>query len=532
MSEFVRNERYNKLLEAFNALKKEHSDKESEFRKRTLALTKEKEDLSNRIQVLAEEVFWLKKELFASRSERRPIKEKNAEELDLFEGAEEAAEKSTGPSTELITYTRKKRGSEENRQKLPEHLKRVVEVVELPESERVCDECGSGLVEIGEEITEELEYVPATFYVRQIHRKKYACKKDPLHGVYRARMPERLIPKGIPGPTLLGNILISKYVDHLPLERQEQIFKRLGVRIAKSTMSDWLKTVRQKLDPLLRCLKNRMLDSRILNCDETTYEVQRNAKREPVIHGYLWSCIGDRKWVWFDWRPGRARSGPMEILQGFTGDYLQSDGYEVYNHVSGQLHVGHLACWAHARRKFVEAYESGSRQAGPVIELIAGLYRIEAEAKENGLDHAQIKEARKSGSLPILNQIKAAIEEISKSALPKAGLGKACAYALARWEQLTLYCDDGELQIDNDIVERSIRPVTLGRKNWLFSGSEDGADFAAAFYSLIETCKLHEVDPAEYMSKVLVYLADYEDEDEDGWATLLPDAYAMKLGIG
>lgn len=226
------------MLEAFNALKKEHSDKESEFRKRTLALTKEKEDLSNRIQVLAEEVFWLKKELFASRSERRPIKEKNAEELDLFEGAEEAAEKSTGPSTELITYTRKKRGSEENRQKLPEHLKRVVEVVELPESERVCDECGSGLVEIGEEITEELEYVPATFYVRQIHRKKYACKKDPLHGVYRARMPERLIPKGIPGPTLLGNILISKYVDHLPLERQEQIFKRLGVHIAKSTMAD------------------------------------------------------------------------------------------------------------------------------------------------------------------------------------------------------------------------------------------------------------------------------------------------------
>lgn len=520
MSEFVTREEYGRLSEEYSSLKR-----------RTLALTKEKEELSNRIQVLAEEVFWLRKELFASRSERRPVKEKDAEATDLFDGTEDAEEERAETPKESIAYTRKKRDSKENRQKLPEHLKRVVEVVELPESERTCDECGSELVEIGEEITEELEYVPASFYIRQIHRKKYACRKDPLHGVYRARMPKRLIPKGIPGPTLLSHILISKYVDHLPLERQERIFKRLGMNIAKSTMSDWLKTVRQKLDPLLRCLKNRMLDSRVLNCDETTFEVQRNARREPVIHGYLWSYIGDRKWVWFDWQPGRARSGPMKTLQGFTGDYLQSDGYEAYDHVCGQLHAGHLACWAHARRKFVEAYESGSRQAGPVIELIAGLYKIESEAKENGLDHAQIKEARESRSLPILNRIKAAIEEISKSALPKASLGKACAYALARWDQLSLYCDDGELQIDNNIVERSIRLVTLGRKNWLFSGSEDGADFAAAFYSLIETCKLHRVDPAEYMSRVLVYLADYEDEDDDGWATLLPDAYAMKLGI-
>ncbi len=225
---------------------------------------KENEALFNQIKILSEEIFWLKKELFASRSERRPIKEKNTEALDLFENADVAEEKRSEVATESIAYTRKKRKPEENRQKLPEHLERVVEVVELPESERTCDECDSELVEIGEEITEELEYVPARFYVREIHRRKYACKKDSLHGVYRARMPKRLIPKGIPGSTLLSHILISKYVDHLPLERQEQIFKRLGVHIAKSTMSDWLKTVRQKLDPLLQCLKNKTLDSRIL----------------------------------------------------------------------------------------------------------------------------------------------------------------------------------------------------------------------------------------------------------------------------
>ena len=520
MPEIITREEYERLSEELTSLKRQ-----------TQTLTKEKEDLSDKVHILSEQVFWLKKELFASRSERHPIKEKNAEELDLFEGAEETPEKSTDPSTESITYTRKKRGSEENRQKLPEHLKRVVEVVELPESERTCDECGSELVEIGEDVSEELEFVPATFYVRQIRRKKYACKKDSLHGVFRARMPKRLIPKGIAGPTLLSHILISKYVDHLPLERQEQIFKRLGMNIAKSTMSDWLKTVRQKLDPLLQCLKNKMLDSRILNCDETTYEVQQNAKREPVIHGYLWSYIGDRKWVWFDWQPGRARSGPMEVLQGFTGDYLQSDGYEAYDYVVSKLHIGHPACWAHARRKFVEAYESGSKQAEPVIKWIAELYRIEAKAKEKGLGFAQIKALRQSDSLSILSQIKTAIEEISKTALPKAKLGNACSYTLKRWDEFCLYCNDGELQIDNNIVERSIRPVAVGRKNWLFAGSEDGADWAAGFYSLIETCKLHGVNPAEYLSKVFIYLADYEDEDMAGWATLLPDAYAMKLGI-
>jgi len=510
VSEIITKEKYSRLLEEFSSLKKDN------------------EELLNKVKVLSEEVFWLKKELFASRSERRPIKEKNTEEIDLFEKAEE---KRSEVATESIAYTRKKRKPEENRQKLPENLKRVVEVVELPESERTCDECDSELVEIGEEITEELEYVPASFYVREIHRKKYACKKDSLHGVYRARMPKRLIPKGIPGPTLLSHILISKYVDHLPLERQEQIFKRLGVHIAKSTMSDWLKTVRQKLDPLLQCLKNKMLDSRLLNCDETTYDVQQNAKQEPVIHGYLWSYIGDRKWVWFDWQPGRSRSGPMDLLQGFTGDYLQSDGYEAYNYVVDKLHLTHLSCWAHARRKFVEAYESGSIQAEPVIQLIAELYKIESEAKENNLDFAQIKEIRKTKSLSILSQIKTAIEEISKTALPKAKLGTACAYTLKRWKELSEYCNDGELQIDNNIVERSIRPVAVGRKNWLFSGSEEGADFAAAFYSLIETCKLHKVDPSEYISKVLIYLADYEDEDAAGFTTLFPDAYAMKLGI-
>ena len=221
----------------------------------------------------------------------------------------------------------------------------------------------------------------------------------------------------------------------------------------------------------------------------------------------------------------------MDLLQGFTGDYIQSDGYAVYNNVVKNLHITHLSCWAHARRKFIEAYECGSKQTEPIILLIAELYKIESEAKDNNLDYAQIKELRKSKSLSILGQIKALIEDLSKPALPKGKLGTACTYTLKRWKELCEYCNDGELQIDNNIVERSIRPVAVGRKNWLFSGSKDGADFAAAFYSLIETCKLHKVDPAEYISKVLIYLADYEDEDDAGFATLLPDAYAMKLGI-
>lgn len=466
----------------------------------------------------------LRKLLFGSRSEKFK-KEKHPEEIDLWDEDPSRSPEVIEPEKQSIQYERKKRNKDENRTQLPDHLERIEEIIELPENERVCDECGADLEEIGEDITEELEYIPAKLIVRKIIRKKYACPKETLHGVWRAKLPSRIIPKAIAGPQLISQILISKYVDHLPLERQEQVFKRLGCRVAKTTMSDWLKLVQAKLDPLLECLKNRMLDSRILNCDETTFKVQQNSKKGPKINGYLWSYIGDKKWVWFDWQPGRSVRGPRDVLKGTTGEYLQSDGYQVYDRIVEEMGLTHLACWAHARRKFVEAFESGSKQAEPVIGLIAKLYGIEKEIREADFEDAEIVKTRRDKSLPVLHEIKAVLENLSVTAVPKGPIGKACQYTLSRFEELCAYCEDGGLEIDNNIVERSIRPVAVGRKNWLFAGSPEGAKWTAGFYSLIETCKLHRVDPAKYLTAVLHHLPDYEDED---MTTLLPDAYAWQ----
>jgi len=473
---------------------------------------------------LKAENLWLRKQLFGSKSERKPIKE-IVEVLDLFKKELEAT-LDVGNDEKEIPKVRKKRSKEEGRQPLPENLERYEELVELPENECSCEECGTKLKVMGEEITEELEFVPATMRVRQIKRLKYACPKDSLHKIVRARMPERIIPKGIAGPSLLAQILISKYVDHLPLDRQTKIFSRMDIHISRKTMSDWMGKSFEVLKPLIECLRSKVLESKRLNCDETTFKVQRKlTAKKGLKKTYLWSYIGDEKWVLFDWQEGRSQSGPLEILEGFKGETIQSDGYNVYDVVAKKLNLKQLGCWAHVRRKFVEAYEAGFQQAKPIVELIEKLYIIEKFAIEKELDPSEIHDLRDAESRPVLNEIKAGIDEMIQSGTPTLKLGKAIKYANNQWEKLTGYCDDGALLIDNNIVERSIRPATLGRKNYLFAGSDNGAKWIAGFYSLVETCKLNGVEPGKYLTEVLRLIVDYDKEDLE---SLLPDAFALK----
>ncbi len=471
---------------------------------------------------LKAELFWLKKQIFGSKSEKLPIKERDPNVLDLLLGTEETVLQES--ETETITYNRKKRKSHQNRTLLPDHLPREEVIIELPPEERICDECNEELIEIGEEVSEELEIVPSKLIVKVIRRKKYACKVDPLHGIYRARLPKRIIPKGIAGPQLLAYILISKYVDHLPLERQEQIFKRLGCRIPKQTMSDWLQAVCRILDPLLELLKNKVLDSRILNGDETRYLVQQNAKRLEKIKGWLWVHVGDHKWVWFEWQPNRSSDGLKDFLKGSLTEYFQCDGYAAYSKILDLYDIDSVACWAHARRCFVTAADQGSKEAKEIVKKIAPLYAIEKKLKEDNKKTEEVKTVRQDQSKPLLEELFTHIEKVNLTAPPE-GLGKACNYALKRKRELMRYLEDGELNIDNNIAERTIRQVAVGRKNYLFSGSIEGAHFTAKFYSLIETCKLQGIDPAHYLTHVLKYLPDYEGEDLE---SLLPDAYAMK----
>lgn len=476
---------------------------------------------------LKAEILWLRKQLFGSKSERKAIKE-TVEALDLFKKELEESS-SVGEKNKETSKASKKRPKEEGRQPLPKELERYEELVELPQNECTCEECGTVLKIIDEEITEELEFVPAQMRVRQIKRLKYACPKDSLHKIVRARMPERIIPKGMAGPSLLSQILISKYVDHLPLDRQTKIFSRQGIHLSRKTMSDWMGKSFEVLKPLIECLHSKVLESKRLNCDETTFKVQRKlTSKKGLKTTYLWSYIGDEKWVLFDWQEGRSQSGPLGILEKFKGATIQSDGYNVYDVVAKKLKLKQLGCWAHARRKFLDAYEAGFQQAKPIVELIAKLYIIEKFAKEQELQPSEIEDLREAEARPILNDIRTEINQIIESGTPVRKLGDAITYLNNQWDKLTEYCNDGAFLIDNNIVERSIRPATLGRKNYLFAGSENGAKWIAGFYSLIETCKLHGIEPGRYLTEVLRLIVDYDKKDLE---TLLPDAFALKYGV-
>jgi transposase len=512
----ISQQEYEELLTAKNQLSnatKSIAEQKKTISQKELLIKKQKEDIALLLQ-----------HIYAASSEKNVLKEKVPEQMDLW--GEEVLQTKETPK-ENVSYSRKKRSKDQNRKPLPESLPRIEDVIEIPESERTCMECNSELKEISEDKSEELVYIPAKVYVRVIRRKKYACSKDSLHGLQRARLPKRIIPKSYASPSLLSHILISKYVDHLPLDRQERMFKRLGVSLSKSTMSDWMGKVHQALNPLLDTLKKKMLQARVLNCDETTLKVQRNSTKKGSKTGYIWSYIGDERWVWFRWSQGRGGVNPLEDLKSFSGEYLQSDGYAGYNALVNDKKIKHLGCWAHARRKFVDAYKVGALQAEAVIKLIGNLYKIEKDAREENLSAETIRQLRQNKSKLVLAKIKEEVSGLVKNSAPKGKLGQALTYINSQWDHLVLYCEDGALSIDNNIVERAIRPIALGRKNYLFAGSEAGAEWLSGFYSLIETCKLQGVEPAEYLSSVLQIIAE-RNAAGDSLEDLLPDEW-LKL---
>lgn len=441
----------------------------------------------------------LKRMLFGSKKERFE-NDKHAGQLNLsFEELEAKSENTTdAPVKEIVTYSRDKNKNHKGRNRLPD---------DLPEHEIIIEPAQdtTGLVKIGEERTEILELAPAKFFKIVIIRPKYALPNN--EGVVCGSLPSRPIDKCLAGNALLAYILISKYVDHLPLYRQQQIFKRYGIHIAPSTIDGWIAQLGNLLEPLYNAYVNVVKNDGYIQVDETPTRVLDKAKKGECHRGYYWVYHSPpKKMVVFDYQPGRGKNAPQEMLKDFKG-YLQTDGYQVYKQYGNNKDVTHLACWAHARRYFHEAKVQDKVRAEYALERIQKLYAIEREAVD--MTPEERKKLRLEKALPIINELGKWMAKEYKVVLPKSLIGKAMTYSVNLWDQLQHYLHNGLLLIDNNLIENSIRPNALGRKNYLFAGSHEGAKRTAMFYTFTGTCKMHGVEPMAWLTAVLDKIADH-----------------------
>lgn len=448
---------------------------------------------------LKQQLAQLQKMIFGSRHERFIAEDSTHPQMRLQLGTDDVAAPVITSSKE-ISYTRHTTTAaaeptlHPGRMKLPDSLRREIIIIE-PEEDT------TGCRKINEEITEVLEYQPGELYVKQYRRIKYARPDN--SGVLIGQLPSRPLQKAMAGEGLLAQIVIDKFVDHLPLHRQMQRFERSGVKLAYSTLTDWVSNTCELISPLFEALKKEVLASGYLHADETPIKVLDKDKKGQTHRGFYWVYQDSiAKTVLFDYQEGRGREGPSEILRDFQG-YLQTDGYAAYNSFAERKGVTLLHCLAHARRKFSDALQNNQAVAGYALQEIQKLYAIERECKERRLSFNQIKEVRQTQSAPILENLGKWMREQYTHNLTDNATREALAYSVQRWSRLSLYTEDGRLNIDNNPVENSIRPVAIGRKNYLFAGSHQAAARSGMLYSLLGTCKMHGIEPYTWLKDVL-----------------------------
>ena len=427
----------------------------------------------------------------------------NEAELAIDEADEEAAvnERET---TEVPAHTRKKPG----RQPLPEYIERHEVLHDVPEAEKVCPHDGALMVRIGEAVSEQLDVIPAQVRVLRHIRPKYACPCC-KEGVKTAPMPPQPIPKSLASPGLLAHVATAKYVDGLPLHRQEAILQRSGVDIGRATLANWMMKLGVLILPLMNLLRDHLLAYDVVYMDETPVQVLKEEGKSPSSQSYMWVQRGgppDKPVILFDYDPTRGGAVPVRLLDGFVG-YLVCDGYEGYALVGRQEGIALLGCWAHVRRKFDEAIKALGKQgkakggrATKGLAFIQKLYRTEKLAKEVSVQERY--QLRQEQALPLLEEIRAWLDKSLPEVPPKSATGKALHYLNNQWPKLIRYVEDGRLPIDNNAAERAIRPFVIGRNNWLFANSVAGAEASARLYSLILTAKANGHEPYRYLRHV------------------------------
>ena len=451
----------------------------------------------------------LKAELAGHRKARFGAKSESLDQLDLdladdIEIAAAAEEQKAEPPTEA------KPKRQHSRKPLPEHLERREEVL-LPDETCIC---GGNLRQVGEDITEELEYIPGRFVVNKIVRPRMACKD--CENFVQADLPSRPIERGRPGPGLLAHILVGKYCDHLPLDRQSKIYARDQVDLHRSTLTDWVGRSTALLAPLADYIGALVRDGPALFADDTPVKLQTKTKSKKAQTARLWSYVRDeRPWcgqappcTWYQFSVDRKGEHPVTHLNGYTGT-VHADGFTGFNGLFGAGKASEQACLVHVRRKFVDELErTGSEIAKGAIERIAQLYAIEKMAKGHPADaRAALRTAH---AKPIFDELETWLAVQLPKISGKTKLAEAIRYALGRLPKARAYLGNGRLEPDNNICERSIRPVALGRKNYLFMGSVGGGKAAAIAYTLIETAKMNDVDPEAWLTWVLERLPDHK----------------------
>lgn len=468
------------------------------------------------------------------RSKYGPRREQvDPRQLSLFDQADsdetEEAQAESPPATVITVAAHRRQRS--GRKPLPDHLPRETVEHDLPDEEKCCPGCGVERQRIGCEKSEQLEYVPAELKVIEHIRWKYACRHCQEH-VAIAPPASKPIDKGLPGPGLLSALVVGKYADHLPLYRLEDVFTRHGVDLSRSTLSRWALQTAELLEPLHQLLIERVRSSKAIHTDDTPVPVL-DAERPTTRTARFWVYCGDWRnpYTVYDYTPSRRRDGPADFLKDFRGD-LQADAFSGYDGIYARSDIRQVLCWAHARRKFFDARTVQPEPAHTALAFIARLYSVEREASvdpetlqddqawENW--HRQRHELRQQKSLPVLGEFHDWLTGMESRVLPKSPVGQAIGYALPRWDGLCRYCENGALAIDNNLSERMIRPCAIGRKNYLFLGSDRGGRAAATLYGILASAKSNQVEPFAYVRDLLVHFSRGDVAD---LSRLLPDQW-------
>ena len=467
---------------------------------------------------LAETLALLRRYIFGQRRERFIDDPGQGHLFDIPEILDEP-EPAASPSPDDAAAQRSTAARSPRRTRL-DHLPHIRIPHDVPESEKTCSCCGGPKTCIGEDVSRELEFIPARLEVKVRVLPKYACPKC-RDGVVSPPVPPKVVPGGIAGVGLVSFVIVSKFADHLPLYRLEDILMRYGVYLSRSTLCDWVRNAAALLKPLAELQKTLVLQSPILWTDDTPVTVL-GGKKGGSSTGRFWVYIGDAEHPYsvYDFTMSRARDGPAEFLKDYRG-FLQADAYGGYDGIflgsaGGILEV---ACWAHARRKFFDARSNAPREANQILEWIQQLYDIEDRALD--FTAAERQALRQQESAPILDRIETYLDELTPRILPKSALGKAMTYARNQWSALRRYVSDGRLTIDNNVSERTLRLQAIGRKNWEFLGSAEAGPRAAVLFTILAGAKRHRLEPWAYLRDVLLHLSVGDTDLE----RLLPDRW-------